>query len=84
MAGKEAPVQSSKFFVKFAAPAPVIEPTLTMLTVEAEPFPIVIVGLPPKPPTAAETFKGFGLATRRATSRAGQRNHELTACPPVL
>lgn len=44
-------------------PAPVNVSTLVIVTGEVVPFPIVIVGFDPKPPTDPVAFSGFGVAT---------------------
>ena len=65
-------------------PAPLNVSTLVIVTGEVVPFPIVIVGFDPKPPTDPVALSGFGVATSAGLPAPliGIRNWPL--CPPRL
>lgn len=65
-------------------PAPLNVSTLVIVTREVVPFPIVIVGFDPKPPTDPVALSGFGVATSAGLPAPliGIRNWPF--CPPRL
>jgi hypothetical protein len=65
-------------------PAALNVSTLVIATREVVPFPIVIVGFDPKPPTDPAAISGFGEATSAGLPAPliGIRNWPL--CPPIL